>query len=197
MEVVSEYKYLGQIVSMNDGQAKENHARISASWRSFWALKHLFKSEMSNYHKRKLMDWCVLPVLTYGAQTWSLTKAQEHQLAVAQRAMERSMLKIRLQDRIRNEEIRKTTKIKDVVEKIKELKWSWAGHLARREDCRWSHLVINWIPENGFRSRGRPRTRWHDEIKEFAGDDWSNQAQDREKWKKMGLSFVQQWTVID
>ena len=53
------------------------------------------------------------------------------------------------------------------------------------------------IPEHGFRNRGRPRTRWHDEIKRFAGDDWSIQAQDREKWKKMGLSFVQQWTDID
>ena len=101
---------------------------------------------MSNYHKRKLMDWCILPVLTYGAQTWSLTEAHEHQLAVAQRSMERSMLRIRRIDHVRNVDIRRTTKIKDVLEKVKELKWSWAGHLARRGDLRWSHLVLNWKP---------------------------------------------------
>ena len=52
LEVVSEYKYLGQIVFMNDGQSKEIHAQITAAWRSNWALKHLFKSEMSNFQEK-------------------------------------------------------------------------------------------------------------------------------------------------
>ena len=59
--------------------------------------------------------------------------------------------------------------IKDVVEEAKEPKWSWAGHLARNEDARWNQLVIDWIPK-GYKRRGRPKTRWHYEIKLFAGE---------------------------
>ena len=42
---------------------------------------------------------------------------------------------------------------------------------------------IQWPQENGYRSRGTRKTRWHEEIKFFAFDDWS----DLYKWKKMGF----------
>ena len=38
------------------------------------------------------------------------------------------MLNITIRDKIRNSEIRKQTRVKDMV-KIKEEKWRWAGHL--------------------------------------------------------------------
>ena len=45
-------------------------------------------------------DMCILPILTYGAETWSLTESQKSRLKVCQRSMERSLLSIRLSDRI-------------------------------------------------------------------------------------------------
>lgn len=42
--------------------------------------------------------------------------------------MESSMINIRLTDQIISQRIRRTTKIKDVVETAKQLKWNWAGH---------------------------------------------------------------------
>lgn len=52
--------------------------------------------------------------MTYGAGTWSLTYATVHNIQVAQRAMKRAMLGIKLQDRVRNFKIRRRTKIRDV-----------------------------------------------------------------------------------
>ena len=40
------------------------------------------------------MDTVILPAMTYGAETWTLTKHLERKLAVAQRSMERSLLNI-------------------------------------------------------------------------------------------------------
>ena len=40
------------------------------------------------------------------------------------------MLGISLRDRRRNEDIRAETKVTDVIGKIAELKWNWAGHIA-------------------------------------------------------------------
>ena len=43
-----------------------------------------------------------------------------------------------IRDKIRNSEIRKHTKVKDAMLKIKEGKWRWATHLIRRKDNRWT-----------------------------------------------------------
>jgi hypothetical protein len=50
--------------------------------------------------------------------------------------MERSMLNIRKIDKIKNEHIRKQTKVIDITRTIKRNKWRWAGHVARQQDNR-------------------------------------------------------------
>lgn len=45
--------------------------------------------------------------------------------------MERAMLGVSLRDKIRNEEIRRRTKVVDIIQRIAELKWQWVGHVAR------------------------------------------------------------------
>ena len=60
--------------------------------------------------KRQVFDQCILPAMTYGCQTWSLTKATTQRLRTAQRAMERKMLKAKWKDKIPCREIRAKTK---------------------------------------------------------------------------------------
>ena len=83
------------------------------------------------------MDQCVLPTLTYDCQTWSLNKQMTNKLRTAQRAMERKMLDLKLQDKIPCSEIRKRTKIIDTEYTLKQ-KWKWAVHIARMKDNRWT-----------------------------------------------------------
>ena len=53
--------------------------------------------------------------------------ASANKLMVTQSKMERSMLGVSLQDHIRNKDLRRRTGVTDVVEKIRKLKWNWAG----------------------------------------------------------------------
>jgi len=69
------------------------------------------------------------------------------------------MLGIRLQDCIRNTEIRRRTKVEDIIGRITTLKWKWA-----EDDDRRTIRLVNW------RSRGRPATRWSDDIGETFGE---------------------------
>ncbi|CAH2251132.1 jg11818 [Pararge aegeria aegeria] len=55
-------------------------------------------------------------------------------LRVTQRAMERAMLGVSLRDQIRNEEIRRRTRVTDIAQRVARLKWQWAGHIARKTD---------------------------------------------------------------
>jgi hypothetical protein len=82
--------------------------------------------------------------MTYGSETWNTTQRLEKKLATNQRGMERSMLNIREIDKIRNEHIRKQTKVIDITRTIKRNKWRWAGHVARQQDNRWTKLTTEW-----------------------------------------------------
>lgn len=120
IEVVEDYKYLGHIVSFKNRQSKEIDARVSAAWRSFWAMKNYIISELPMFHKRKLMDCVILPILTYGAQTWSLTVDEERRIQSEQKSMERKILKLSLLEDVTNSRIRSIAQIKDALLHAKE-----------------------------------------------------------------------------
>ncbi|CAH2245094.1 jg15932 [Pararge aegeria aegeria] len=110
--------------------------------------------------------------------------------------MERAMLGLSLRDQIRNEEIRRRTRVTDIAQRVAKLKWKWAGHIARRTDGRWVSEKLEWRPRTGKRSVGRPPTRWTYEVKRVAGSRWKQAAQDRGFWNSLQKTYVQQWTSI-
>ena len=84
-------------------------------------------------------------------------------------------------------------------------KHQWAGHIARRDDGRWSAAILDWCPEPGARQGGagrgrrqaRPKQRWSDELAahvvEFTGDaeiHWRLLASDRTTWKSLEDDFA-------
>ena len=146
--------------------------------------------------KRKVFEQCVLPVMTYGSETLTLTKASANKFRVAQRAMERAMLGISLRDRHRNDWIRKKTGMTDVIHRTKSLKWQWAGHIARMNNDRWTKRILDWRPVN-TRPTGRPPERWDSDIKRFVirgqhlkQKNWQLLARDRETWKNLKKAYL-------
>ena len=136
---------------------------------------------------------CVLPTMTYGCETWTTTKYLEQKLRTAQHAMERRMLNITLRDKVRNSEITIKTKVKDIIEKTKEAKWRWAGHVARRDDNRWTKRLTEWQPRTGKRRRGRQKRRWRDDLTAYVGTAWSRLAQDRSRWLLHEEGYTRLW----
>ena len=162
---VEEYVYLGQTISVREGMEREMNVRRQKVWRKYWSLRRVFKGKMSVKSKVKILESCVIPVLCYGAETWALTKSQVSSLQKTQRAMERSLLGIKLRERKSNEEMRKVTETVDVGYKIKKQKFKYAGHIIRGSNERWTKKVTEWLPYGKKRARGRPKTRWEDEIR--------------------------------
>ena len=194
VEKVESYIYLGQKIEITrNNLTADLSRRISLAWSAFGRMQDVFKSDIPNTIKARVFDQYVLPVLTYGTETWALNKNIINRLQVTQRAMERRILNINLQDRITNTEIRKRTKVKDVIEKICALKWNWAGHIGRMTYNKWTRRIIEWRPWENKRSRGRPQTRWSDDIKRLAGHDWMRKTSNREEWQKLREAFTRRW----
>ncbi|CAK1595505.1 unnamed protein product [Parnassius mnemosyne] len=191
LEYVKDYIYLGQVISIENQIPKEINLRIATGWKKYWSLKEIVKSkDLSMSIKRKTFNTCILPCLTYGCETWTLTKALREKLAVAQRAMERSMTGYKRQDKIRNIDLRNLTKLTDILERIDQQKWRWSGHMVRDKMGKWSRRVTEWYPRDSKRRRGRQHTRWEDEIRLTAGPNWRRVAQDRQQWKSLEEAFA-------
>lgn len=100
------------------------------------------------------------------------------------------MLNIKKMQKIRHTKIRETTKATDALTYAKKLKWKWAGHVARLKDERWTSRVTTWKGPIGKRPKGRPLTRWADELIKIAGTCWPQIAQDRDSWSSLEEAFT-------
>ena len=91
LESVKEYVYLDQLLTGDPDHEKEMY-RIKLGWSAYGRHYEILTGSLPLSFKRKVYNHCILPVLTYGAETWRLTKKLENKLRTAQRAMERKML---------------------------------------------------------------------------------------------------------
>ena len=115
IEEVEEYKYLGQTINPNQGIETEVKSRIRAAWQCFGKYREIFLDDtLPMTLKRKTFNQCVLPTLTYGCETWALTKTLELKIRSTQRAMERKMLNLKLLDKVRHTNIREKTNVTDL-----------------------------------------------------------------------------------
>ena len=73
-----------------------------AGWVAYTKQWDIFKSNVAICLKRQVYNSCVPPAMTYGAETWTLTKQARNKLAAAHTKMEISMLNITYKDRKTN-----------------------------------------------------------------------------------------------
>ena len=156
-----------------------------ADWAAYAKHRDIFKSNLAICLKRQVYNSYVLPAMVYGAETWTLTKQAQNKLAAAQTKMERSMLNITYKDRKTNIWVRERTKVIDIIHTVRKMKWSWAGHINRLKDDRWTSRVTNWRPYDKKRWQGRPAKRWRDDLDKYWSDTiWQRKAQDRVMWRR-------------
>ena len=77
----------------------------------------------------------------------------------------------------------------------KRLKYNFAGHVIRGRDSKWSKTLTTWVPHTCFRSRGRPATRWEDEIRTIFGSSWKQKTKDRATWRGLVKAHAQKWAT--
>ena len=77
---VNNYLYLGQLVSATENQMCKINRRAKMGWSAFGRLSMVLKGKLPLRLKRKVFDQCVLPVLTYGCETWTLNAKMTQKL---------------------------------------------------------------------------------------------------------------------
>ena len=129
----------------------------------------------------------IRPVVTYGAETWTLTSKMEKMLMTWERKILRKIYgptKENGQWRIKmNEELMTKYKAPDIVNVIKIRILEWLGHVVRMNETRSVKKIFEG-KSNGWRGRGRPRLRWingvEDDLRKLGVKRWRTKALERE-----------------
>jgi hypothetical protein len=124
------------------------------------------------HKKTKVMLYktSIYTVVTYGSETWTLSKKSGSALSIFERKILRRIYGP-VQDngrwRFRYKELYELYGEPDLVTCIKLKRLQWAGHVQRMEGTRIPKKVFKAKFE-GVRSVGKPRKRWEDVVQQDA-----------------------------
>ena len=78
---------------------------------------------------------------------------------------------------------------------IKERKRRYFGHIVRGERYEYQRLLLEGTDDDK-RGRGRPRTTWFSNIRDWMGIDYATavrKAQDHNQWRSMVSKVPDRW----
>ena len=82
-EGLAEFIYLDTLISNDNSVQKEIQNRILASNRTYFAAISLIRNRLlSRATKIRLYKTLIRPVVTYGAETWTMTKKEEQAILI-------------------------------------------------------------------------------------------------------------------
>jgi hypothetical protein len=191
---VSEFKYLGSVISSELKDVADVDARIKLASACFAAAKSFFASKAVHYdHKKIVYEGLVLSILLYGSESWALTNELCERLKSFHNRCIRSMCRVtqwhHQQFHLRLDVLEGRLKILPLEEYLARRRLRWAGCLVRMDFNRRipRKLLSSWIPNK--RPVGRPQTAYGHGLKkdiENAGVDfgsWFTLAADENTWE--------------
>ena len=82
-EGVAEFIYLGRLISNDNSEEKEIQRHILAGNRTYFAAVSLFRSRLLSIATIIILyKTLIRPVVSYGAEAWTLTKKEEQALLI-------------------------------------------------------------------------------------------------------------------
>jgi hypothetical protein len=144
---------------------------------------------LSRITEIRLYMTLIRPVVTYGAETWTMTKKEEQALLIFERKIFRRIYGAKYDDgewkSRTNRELEELSKGENIVKWIKGQRISFLSHLERMEEDRMPKKIFTQELE-GTRRRGRPRKGWREVergLQVLGVRRWREVATDRTKWR--------------
>ena len=190
IEVVEHFKYIGSLKSADGNCSKDTISRIGMAKKRMLDLVPIWKDRgIAKDMKMKLVLSLVWTVLTYGAEGWTLTKADEKRIQSAELWIHRRMLRgswteHRTDDSILTE-LGTTRQLLGFV--VVHRKLSFFGHSIRDGGCELVKCVIQG-KVSGKRRRGRPKTSYSSNITKWTSvntERITRETRDRAGWIKL------------
>ncbi|WMV56372.1 hypothetical protein MTR67_049757 [Solanum verrucosum] len=180
------FKYLGVVIQGSGDIDDDVTHRIGAAWMK-WRLASgvLCDKKVPPKLKGKFYRVVVRPALLYGAECWPVKNSHVQKLHVAEMRMLRWMCGHTRSDKIRNEVIREKVGVAPVVDKLREARLRWFGHVKSRSADAPVRRCEGLGVEGTRRGRGRPRKYWGEVIRQDLAQlhITEDMTLDRKEWR--------------
>ncbi|KAI8495111.1 hypothetical protein Bbelb_270970 [Branchiostoma belcheri] len=190
VEAVDRFCYLGGTITTDCKSDSDIQLRIGRAASAMASLNTVWASSDISHRTKLRLYSLVLSILLYGAETWTLTAAQERRLDAFDSKCQRRILGIRWFDHVSTDALREQTNQPPLSSKIRSARLRLFGHIARAEPpLELGSLVREPPPSTWSRPRGRPRRTWTDLLSaelQAAGLDITSAwvaARDRKTWR--------------
>ena len=138
--------------------------------------------------KMKLVRSLVWTVVTYGAEGWTLTKADEKRIESAELWIYRRMLRVSwTEHRTGKSILTELNTTSQLLGFVVRCKLSFFGHTIRDGECELVKCVIQ-EKVSGKRRRGRPKTSYSSNITKWISGNMERimrETQDRAGWRRL------------
>ena len=134
VEIVSEFTYLGDRVSVVGGCEAAVSARTSCVWVKFRECGELLYDRFPLRLKGAVYKTCVKPTILYGGEAWCLKESEMKILQGTERSMVRAMCGVQLKDGERYTDLMFMLGFNATVNQLALANSArWYGHVLRRE----------------------------------------------------------------
>ena len=182
VEQVTQFKYLGSIVSSDGYCEKDIRSRIAMGKQAFTNKRRLLTSTLNLDLKKRIIKCMVWSVALYGAETWTMTQADRERLEAFEMWIWRRMLKISWVDKVSNVEVlQRVGENRSILDTVQHRKLRWVGHILRHES------LLRDIIEGrmkGKATRGRKRLQMLSDVINKSYVDLNREVEDRSWWQK-------------
>ncbi|WP_333765087.1 reverse transcriptase domain-containing protein, partial [Streptomyces sp. IBSBF 2390] len=196
-ESVKDFIYLGSSVNTENDVTQEIKRRIMLANRTLFGLGRVLRSRfVRRGTKLKIYKTLVIPVLIYGAESWTLSESDKNLLRVFERKVLRLIFGpvcVNNEWRIRyNHELYALYADSSIVDRVSKQQLRWLGHVWRMSDDAPPKKIAQARPE-GSRKPGRQKLRWLDcmeaELTSKGITNWTTETANRGRWRQILSRF--------
>ena len=191
---VQEFQYLGSVLTSDARCCTEIRRRIGIGKTAFRKMKNvLTNSRISIETRKRAVKTYVWSTLLYGCEAWTVNKEMECRLEAMEMWCWRRMMKISWTERRSNESVLETIGGgRELLATIRKRQMAFLGHVIRADGL--ENLAVTGRIA-GSRSRGRPRVKYLDRMKEYIGGGVTTQQllvmmRNREQWRSISGNVV-------
>ena len=186
IEVVEHFKYLGSLKSADGNCSKHARSRIGMAKKRMLDLVPIWKHRGINKDlKMKLVRSLVWTVVTYGAEGWTVTKADEKRIELVELWIYRRMLRVSWTEHRTDEGIlTELNTTRHLLGFVVRRKLSFFGHTIRDG---WYELVKCVIQGkvSGKRRHGRSKTSYSSKCMSANMERITRETRDRAGWRRL------------
>jgi len=189
---VSSLKYLGAMFNAEALCDEEIKTRLALARERMGKLDPLWRSRaISSPLKARLIQSLVWPIVTYGAEAWTLSKDLRCSIEAFEMQCYQRSMKISYMEHVTNEEVlERVDQHRKLLAMVKTRKLKYFGHISRHASLK-NDIMLGTMP--GLRRQGGQRKQLIDDLTEWSNNsipDLVCKAQDRSVYQRFVYKVV-------